>query len=196
MTSQSHVSGTDRLQEVCTKYGFGADDIVVNVQGDEPLIPSAVIDQVADNLNKNPQAAVATLSEPIIDSDDFSNPNIVKVVKDKRSYALYFSRASIPHPREKSLFEKNKQSSASASNNAHLPQRHIGIYAYRVRALADFVSWPVAHLEAIELLEQLRFLENGQCIHVEQSCQPVPAGVDTPEDLARLNALLAKQPAN
>ncbi len=184
MTASDHVSGTDRLQEVCGQYNLHKDDIVVNVQGDEPLIPPAVIDQVAGNLQQNSQAVVATLSEPIASVDDFNNPNIVKVVSDKTQYALYFSRASIPYYREGKPFE------GMAANNEAPIQRHIGIYGYRVAALQEFVAWPVGTLESIEMLEQLRFLENGKKIHVEPSCEAVPGGIDTPEDLARINQLL------
>ena len=188
MTSSEHVSGTDRLQEVCSQYDLGDDDIVVNVQGDEPLIPAAIIDQVAHNLQNNPQAAVATLSEPIRCLEDFANPNIVKVVSDNQQCALYFSRASIPYHRDSEPFEN----AVAESKKEHLIQRHIGIYAYRVAALREFVSWPVGLLESVELLEQLRFLENGKKIHVAQCCEAVPGGIDTPEDLVRINALLAE----
>lgn len=185
MTASEHVSGTDRLQEVCGQYNLHNDDIVVNVQGDEPLIPPAVIDQVARNLQQNSQAVVATLSEPIRSQEDFNNPNIVKVVKNKAQYALYFSRASIPYHRERKPFERDGSSD-------ELPiQRHIGIYGYRAAALQEFVAWPVGMLESIEMLEQLRFLENGKKIHVEPSCEAVPGGVDTPEDLMQINALLS-----
>ena len=186
MTASEHVSGTDRLQEVCVQYNLHKDDIVVNVQGDEPLIPPAVIDQVARNLQQNPQAVVATLSEPIKSNGEFNNPNIVKVVKDKAQCALYFSRASIPYHRERKPFE------CDDANGEVLIQRHIGIYGYRVAALQEFVTWPVGTLESIEMLEQLRFLENGQKIHVEPSCEAVPGGIDTPEDLMRINEFLFK----
>ncbi len=184
MTSAAHVSGTDRLQEVCSQYNLSNNHIVINVQGDEPLIPPSVINQVANNLQKNTQAAVATLSEPIVNLDDFNNPNIVKVVKDNTNFALYFSRATIPFYRDSKPFNK-----AVNTVDVSLIQRHIGIYGYRVDALNEFVTWPVAALESVELLEQLRFLENGKKIHIEQSCEAVPGGIDTPEDLIRINAL-------
>jgi 3-deoxy-manno-octulosonate cytidylyltransferase (CMP-KDO synthetase) len=185
MTASSHVSGTDRIHEVSAIYGLDAEAIVVNVQGDEPLIPPAVINQVAINLYQRPQAAAATLSEPITVVDDFHNPNIVKVVIDHSGFALYFSRATIPFARDgiESLF--------GSDSPIVRPQRHIGIYAYRVGLLQQFVEWPVAALEAIECLEQLRILANGQKIHVAEALEEVPGGIDTPADLAKLQALLS-----
>jgi 3-deoxy-manno-octulosonate cytidylyltransferase (CMP-KDO synthetase) len=185
MTSPSHNSGTDRLQEVARQLGLKGDDIVVNVQGDEPLIPPAVINQVAENLAQAREASVATLSEPIHSLDDFRNPNIVKVVADKNGRALYFSRASIPWPRDH----------FAAPTVQGLPdgfpaQRHIGIYAYRVALLNRFVGWPQSQLEQIESLEQLRVLWQGETIHVAEACAPVPGGVDTEADLQRVKQLL------
>lgn len=187
MTASSHQSGTDRLQEVVSRLSMNADDIVVNVQGDEPLIPAAVINQVATNLEQHPQASCATLSEALISKEDCFNPNVVKVVADNAGMALYFSRASIPWDRDAfaSTAEENTSSISGAS-------RHIGIYAYRVSLLQEFVSWPVAELEKIEKLEQLRILANGHRIHVQRACEEVPGGVDTVEDLQRLNLLLRK----
>lgn len=185
MTSAEHASGTDRLQEVATNLGLAADRILVNVQGDEPLIPPAVIDQVALNLAQNDAAGVATLAEPIVTVEDFLNPNIVKVVAEQSGLASYFSRAPIPWPRD-----------AFAGDRSQLPQglnprRHIGIYAYRAAQLNMFVSWPMAPLERFEALEQLRFLYHGQAIHVADAREEVPGGVDTAEDLERMRALFA-----
>lgn len=185
MTSIAHNSGTDRLEEVARHLNLSAADIVVNVQGDEPLIPPAVIDQVAANLAAMSDASVATLSEPISSLADFRNPNIVKVVADHAGRALYFSRAPIPWPRDH----------FSAGEVSHLPeafpcQRHIGIYAYRVDLLNRFVTWPQAPLEIIESLEQLRVLWQGDVIHVAEACASVPGGVDTEADLLRVKALL------
>jgi len=185
MTSASHSSGTDRLQEVTRTLGLAADDIVVNVQGDEPLIPPAVINQVAANLAANTYASVATLSEPIHYLEDFRNPNIVKVVADKAGRALYFSRAPIPWPRDH--FAKPDVNVLPDNFPA---QRHIGIYAYRVALLDRFVTWPQATLESIESLEQLRVLANSEAIHVAEACAQVPGGVDTEADLQRVKALL------
>jgi len=183
MTSADHVSGTDRLQEVVTQLGLPQDAIVVNVQGDEPLIPPAVINQVAANLAAALDASVATLCEPVQSRDDFENPNIVKVVADANGRALYFSRAPIPFPRE----GVTDPIAAEA-----LCRRHIGIYAYRVSLLDAFVQWPAAPLEKIEMLEQLRVLWNGRQIHVAEACTDVPGGVDTEADLQRVKALLEK----
>lgn len=185
MTSKDHPSGTDRLQEVASQLGLASDDIIVNVQGDEPLIPPQVINQVAANLAASQGASVATLSEPIHSRSDFENPNIVKVVADRNGKALYFSRAPIPWPREH----------FSSDDKASLPdfgifQRHIGIYAYRVALLNEYVHWPVAPLEHMELLEQLRVLWNGHSIHVAEACVEVPGGVDTEADLLRIKAIL------
>ncbi|MFW1677792.1 3-deoxy-manno-octulosonate cytidylyltransferase [Pontibacter sp. JAM-7] len=186
LTSADHPSGTDRLQEVVSKQGFYADDIVVNVQGDEPLIPPRIINQVAHNLLAEQSASIATLSEPILDVESLLNPNVVKVVSDARGMALYFSRAPMPWPRD---------AFAQADSQKVLPegfswQRHIGIYAYRVKLLNDFVKWPPTPLETTECLEQLRAMWNGARIHVAEADEQPPTGVDTPEDLARLQQLL------
>lgn len=183
MTRADHESGTDRLQEVVTQLGLADDAIVVNVQGDEPLLPPEVIDQVASNLAACPLASVATLSEPLQCARDAFNPNVVKVVSDIHQQALYFSRAPIPWGRD--TYSSNPQ-----LPTGELAQRHIGLYAYRVALLHQFVTWPVAALEAFEKLEQLRVLANGQRIHVAPACVSVPGGVDTPEDLARVKHLL------
>lgn len=185
MTSAAHSSGTDRLQEVAAQLGLAPDDIVVNVQGDEPLIPPAVINQVANNLAENTYASVATLSEPIHTLDDFRNPNIVKAVADQQGKALYFSRAPIPWPRDHFA-----QSGVNVLPIEFPAQRHIGIYAYRVALLNRFITWPQATLEKIESLEQLRVLANGEAIHIAEACAQVPGGVDTEADLLRVKALL------
>lgn len=185
MTSSEHPSGTDRLQEVATKMGMKDDEVIVNVQGDEPLMPSSVINQVANNLIGNSEASVATLCEPITSAEDFLNPNIVKAVKDVNGMALYFSRASMPWPRDE-FAERRDVLPVSP-----LFQRHIGIYAYRVSLLNRFVAWPPAQLEEVECLEQLRILFNGHRIHIEESVEVVPGGVDTPDDLERVRSLFA-----
>lgn len=185
MTDANHQSGTDRLAEVAQKLNLEASQIVVNVQGDEPLMPPEVIDQVAANLAANPECPVATLCEPIHLKEDFLNSAVVKVVADMAGMALYFSRAPIPWPRDLNLDDK------------HLPQeldarRHLGIYAYRAGFLQQFVGWPIAKLERTEMLEQLRVLAEGQSIHVELSCAEVPAGIDTPDDLERIRGLFSQ----
>lgn len=185
MTSAEHASGTDRLQEVAANLGLSAERILVNVQGDEPLIPPAVIDQVAGNLARNTAAGVATLAEPIARIEDFLNPNVVKVVAEESGLARYFSRAPIPWPRDAFAAER---SALPAGLN---PRRHIGIYAYRAAQLNLFVSWPVAPLEQFEALEQLRFLYNGQAIHVADAIEEVPGGVDTEQDLQRMRSLFS-----
>ena len=190
MTSPDHQSGTDRLQEVASQFGFSDEHIIVNVQGDEPLIPPEVIDQVAENLASCRAAGVATLCEPIENDADFSNPNIVKVVTDNQGMALYFSRAPVPWPRDHS------ENRVSAMASVMVPMRHIGIYAYRVATLNHFIVWPVAPIEALECLEQLRFMWNSVRIHVAEAMAPVPGGVDTDEDLQRVIDLLVKDSPN
>lgn len=187
MTSVTHASGTDRLQEVVKQLGLADEEIVVNVQGDEPLIPPQVINQVARNLAAMKDASMATLSEPIHSLADFRNPNVVKVVADSRGRALYFSRAPIPWPRDH-FADADVQTLP-----AHFPcERHIGIYAYRVALLHKFVGWQPAPLEKIESLEQLRVMWNGELIHVAEAEVAVPGGVDTEEDLQRVKALLER----
>lgn len=184
LTREDHNSGTDRLAEVATHLGLAADAIVVNVQGDEPMIPPAVIDQVAANLAAHPEAGISTLAEPIEDITALFNPNVVKVVSDVNGLALTFSRAPLPWARD-----------ALAKTRDELPEgvpyrRHIGIYAYRVGFLHDFVSWGPCWLENTENLEQLRALWNGVRIHVADALEAPPAGVDTPDDLERVKRLL------
>lgn len=185
MTDPSHQSGTDRIREAAQLMELGEDEIVVNVQGDEPLIPPEVIDQVADSLARDGEVSAATLCEAIEDSRTFSDPNVVKVVRDVNHRALYFSRASIPWPRE--------AFADAAAREQYLPPgvwRHIGIYAYRVKLLHQFVEWPMAPLEDTEKLEQLRILWQGQRIRVDESCKTVPAGIDTADDLQRVKNLM------
>lgn len=182
MTSKDHQSGTERLAEVCRHYGFAADTIVVNVQGDEPLIPPAIIRQVADNLAAA-SAPMATLSVPILAAEELFNPNAVKVVTDKDGYALYFSRAPIPWDRDG--FAVSKEQAGPWC------QRHIGIYAYRAGFIERYVSWAPSQLEQVESLEQLRVLWYGEKIHVAQALEAPPVGVDTQADLDKVRALLA-----
>lgn len=184
LTRADHESGTDRLAEVAARLELTDDAILVNVQGDEPLIPPAIIDQVAANLAANPQAGIATLAESITDAETLFNPNAVKVVADRNGLALTFSRAPLPWARD-----------AFASDRSQLPEgvpyrRHIGIYAYRAGFLRDFVGWGPCWLESCEALEQLRALYHGVRIHVADACQSPPAGVDTPDDLERVRRIL------
>jgi len=183
MTATDHCSGTDRLQQVAVELGLEQEHIVVNVQGDEPLIPPAVINQVAGDLARHTDAAIATLCEPIDEVDVLLNPNAVKVVSDGQGTALYFSRAPIPWPREQFAAAPHQMPSGERWF------RHVGIYAYRTGFLHRYIGWPPAPLEQEEQLEQLRALHHGVRIHVSPACEVVPAGVDTPDDLARLQAL-------
>ena len=176
MTSMSHQSGTDRIAEVVAQAAFKADDIIVNVQGDEPLIPPELIIQVANSLASATSASMATLCYPLQDEALYHNPNIVKVVRDCDHHALYFSRSVIPFDRDakaKSLL------------------RHIGLYAYRASFLLDVVSWPVCELEAIEVLEQLRVLWAGHKIKVDTACVPPLQDINTAEDLEQAQRHLA-----
>ncbi|MBY8053889.1 3-deoxy-manno-octulosonate cytidylyltransferase [Vibrio fluvialis] len=173
MTSPDHQSGTERLAEVVKLMGIEDDHIIVNVQGDEPLIPPSIIRQVADNLAAS-QAPMATLAVEISHEDEVFNPNAVKVVTDKDGYALYFSRATIPWDREN--FAKDK-------TVVQPLMRHVGIYAYRAGFINTYIQWPASQLEKIECLEQLRVLWYGEKIHVAVALEAPPAGVDTPEDL-------------
>jgi 3-deoxy-manno-octulosonate cytidylyltransferase (CMP-KDO synthetase) len=177
MTATDHPSGTDRLQEVAAHFGWADQQIVVNVQGDEPLIPPSVIDQVAANLAAQSGAGIATLCEGITELSELVDSNAVKVVFDKKGMALYFSRATIPWPREQ--FKSGQQAMPSEGHW----YRHIGIYAYRTAFLHEYVTWQPAPLEQLEQLEQLRALYNGTGIHVAPAAEQVPGGVDTQADL-------------
>ena len=184
MTHVHHASGTDRLQEVVSAYQFSDDDIIVNVQGDEPFIPPVVINQVAELLQASPGVAMATLSCPVAQVQHIFDPAIVKVVTDRVGNALYFSRAPLPWDRE-SFSESKEQMPMN-----WVYQRHIGIYAYRASQLNAFVEWDESPLEMTERLEQLRFLWNGAKIRVAQALQVPPAGIDTAEDLKAARAYL------
>ena len=177
---KKHESGTERLAEVVENMAIPDDHIVVNVQGDEPLIPPSNIAQVAENLAKS-LAPMSTLAVEIENKDEVFNPNVVKVVRDEACHALYFSRASIPWDREN--FPE-----ISSSSNPLL--RHIGIYAYRAGFINKYISWQTSPLEQIECLEQLRVLYYGEKIHVDIARECPPAGVDTPEDLEIVRRLV------
>ncbi len=192
MTREDHASGTDRLAEVAEALQLEGDAIVVNVQGDEPLIPPEVINQVAENLAAHTEASAATVSEPVRDVATYRNPNAVKVVSDEQGLALYFSRAPMPWHRN-ALMDKDELVLARWLETGEV-QKHIGIYAYRAGLLRRFTTWPEAALERVEKLEQLRILAQGQRIHVSPACKPVPGGVDTQEDLEQVNALLLGGP--
>lgn len=186
MTRADHVSGTDRLAEVASQRGWRADEIIVNVQGDEPLIAPALIRSVAENLVHHAEAAVATACHPINQQAEIANPNIVKVVSDKFGYALYFSRAPIPYRRDASSTALDSLASIQA-------YRHIGIYAYRAHFLHIYSQLPPAQIEQYESLEQLRVLWHGHRISVAVSEDAPAAGVDTFDDLERVRRLWGKR---
>jgi len=182
MTSINHQTGSDRLTEVIKARKMKDDEIIVNLQGDEPLMPSEVINQVANNLAKYDLASATTVCERIEQADDLFDPHTVKVVTDQTGYAMYFSRASIPWDRQ------------HFPDHGSLPDyvehyRHIGLYAYRAGFLDQFVSWPVCHHEKVEALEQLRILWHGYKIHVEQAVAQTGFGVDTQEDLDKVRRI-------
>ncbi|EOD78330.1 3-deoxy-manno-octulosonate cytidylyltransferase [Grimontia indica] len=184
MTREDHQSGTERLAEVVEKYNLAADEIIVNVQGDEPLIPPSVIRQVAENLARS-EAPMSTLAINIDHVDEVFNPNAVKVVTDKDGYALYFSRATIP-------WDRDNFAKAPAEIHHNL-KRHIGIYGYRAGFINTYINWEPSPIEHIECLEQLRVLWYGEKIHVDVAIEAPPAGVDTPEDLEVVRKLIAAQ---
>lgn len=179
LTAQTHESGTERLAEVIQTLALPDEHIVVNVQGDEPFVPPEIITQLAENLAAQQRAPMATLASPIQSMDELKNPNVVKVVMDANQYALYFSRAPIPWDRQ--------AFAGGLDEAAHLALhfRHIGMYAYRAGFVAQYAAWKPSPLEQLESLEQLRVLWHGEKIHVAQALIEPPAGIDTPEDLAR-----------
>lgn len=184
LTSAEHLSGTDRIAEVARRLAWGRDEVVVNVQGDEPLIPVAVIRQVAALLVSSPAAAIATLATPVESLAEYLDPNAVKVVGDAAGRALFFSRAPIPWNRDSAPQGLTSQSAWRGA------LRHIGIYAYRVGALIKLAGLAPTALEQIERLEQLRALESGLTIQLGIAVEKPPAGVDTPADLDRVRALM------
>jgi 3-deoxy-manno-octulosonate cytidylyltransferase (CMP-KDO synthetase) len=178
LTSKDHSTGTDRLSEVVRKLNLQDDEIVVNVQGDEPLIPPDLITDVAKTLSQHPQASIATAALAIHDPAEINNPNVVKVVMSQSHQALYFSRSAIP-------FSRNPEQ--------HQAQhyRHIGMYAYRASFLKKFSQLPPAPIEEAEALEQLRALWHGHAIQVLLTDEAPPPGVDTTEDLERVRQVFA-----
>jgi 3-deoxy-manno-octulosonate cytidylyltransferase (CMP-KDO synthetase) len=183
MTAATHTSGTDRIAEVARKLRWPEDEIVVNVQGDEPLIPPALIRQVARLLETHPRADIATLATPIESLEEFLNPNAVKVVTDGQGRALYFSRAPIPWNRDGAPAGLATQKVFAGA------RRHVGIYAYRVRALLRVAALEPTALETAERLEQLRALENGLEIRVADAAERPGPDVNTAEDFERVLAL-------
>jgi 3-deoxy-manno-octulosonate cytidylyltransferase (CMP-KDO synthetase) len=182
MTGAHHVSGTDRIAEVARTRALPPEDVVVNVQGDEPMMPPAVIAELAAALEKRPATDIATAVAPIATLAEFLDPNCVKALRGLDGRALYFSRAPVPWPRE--AVEEGRPTAYEGA------WRHIGIYAYRVRSLLQFSAWAPTALESVEKLEQLRALEHGMSIHLTVLAQAPSAGVDTPLDLERVRAEL------
>ena len=178
MTRSDHRSGSDRIAEAAELLELAADRCVVNVQGDEPGMPGSLIDQVATRLVEDEDLSVVTACHQFDQNEEIGDPNIVKVVRDKRGHALYFSRAPIPWPR-------------TPETNQSCALRHIGIYAYRVDFLRRFTSWPATELEKVEQLEQLRILENGVPMALCEAVEHPGPGIDTAQDLERFKNLVA-----
>ena len=185
LTRADHPSGSDRLAEACSQLGLDGDDLVVNVQGDEPLIAPAMVDACAQLLRQRPDCVMSTVAHAIDDVAEFTNPNVVKVVLDADGRALYFSRAPIGWWRDGFAHGIQQLPTAPA------PLRHVGLYAYRAGFLRRFPGLPVAQLETLESLEQLRVLWHGERIAVHVSAERPGPGVDTPEDLVRVRALFS-----
>jgi 3-deoxy-manno-octulosonate cytidylyltransferase (CMP-KDO synthetase) len=187
MTDASHASGTDRIAEVSRTLQWPADEIVVNLQGDEPLMPPALINQVAEALERHASAAIATLAAPILSIEEFLDPNAVKVVTDRQGRALYFSRAPIP-------WDRDGAASGGPTRRSYAgARRHLGLYAYRVGALQSIAALPPTALELCEKLEQLRALENGFEIRLVDAAERPGQDVNTPADLERVITQLAQK---
>lgn len=179
MTARDHASGTDRIAEAAAQRDEAPDCIIVNLQGDEPALPPAVVGQVAALLAAAPEVDVATVCEPFSSEADWRDPNQVKVLRDRHERALYFSRAPVPHSRDGDPWRAAREF-----------RRHVGLYAYRAAYLQHFVRLPPSPLEIREKLEQLRALDDGATIRVPDALAPCGIGIDTPEDLARFAARL------
>ena len=183
MTSADHESGSDRIAECADQLGWDDRQLIVNLQGDEPLMPPACLDQVAALLESDPGADVASLFWPLDNSEEIADPNAVKVVVSESGRALYFSRSVVPFPR-------GWRDTADALGAGIVWNRHVGLYAYRAGALRAFAAMDATPLESAEKLEQLRFLETGRQIRMSRACEFIPAGVDTPEDLERVRSII------
>lgn len=188
MTSPDHVTGTERLSEAVVALGYLEDEIIVNLQGDEPLIPPVVIRQVAEDLVKYENSRVATLFEPVKTIEELFNPNHVKVVMNKRGYALYFSRAPIAWDREHFTIPPKANQKLVTEHF-----RHVGIYAFHVGFLQEYMEWESSPLEEMENLEQLRVLWNGGRVHLSQAKEAVPIDVNTEADLEIVRKLISKK---
>lgn len=180
MTADTHPSGTDRVAEAVGTLGLAADDVIVNVQGDEPLMPPALIRQVAMSLVTSINTPMATLCAPIQSEEEYVNPNIVKVIRNAQNQALYFSRSPIPAFRDGGVLLKHVF-------------RHIGLYAYKKDFLLNMVSWPVCSLEEVEALEQLRVLWSGNAIQVDEACVAPRQDINTLDDLKQAEAWLLQE---
>ncbi|WP_455210350.1 3-deoxy-manno-octulosonate cytidylyltransferase [Kaarinaea lacus] len=191
MTSSYHRSGTERIAEVIQTLRFNRDDIVVNVQGDEPMLPPELINQVALQIHEYAEAKMSTLCARIYDDADLFNPNIVKVVRDNLGYALYFSRSPIPWDRSRFPSQMSQfafHNLAVCEHNAYY--KHIGLYAYTAGFILQYINYPLSTLEQLESLEQLRALQNGHRIYVGEAQQDCGIGVDTEEDLHKVRQVL------
>ena len=183
MTASDHQSGSDRIAECAQLMGWQDNDLIVNLQGDEPLMPPACLDQVARLLDAQPQISIASLYWPISEAEEVTNPNVVKVVTDCNGRAMYFSRSPIPFARDFTDID-------IALRHGVEWKRHLGLYAYRLAALKAFTATAPSSLEKAERLEQLRLMERGGSITMATACEFIPAGVDTQEDLDRLRSIL------
>jgi 3-deoxy-manno-octulosonate cytidylyltransferase (CMP-KDO synthetase) len=184
MTRSDHQSGSDRIAECASLLGWGDDQLVVNLQGDEPMMPAACLNQVAELLNRRSDCEVASLYWPISEGEEAQNPNAVKVVVDGNDCALYFSRLPIP-------FARGFDDLDDAIEAGIEWKRHLGLYAYRLGALQRYTNSAQSPLESAEKLEQLRFMEQGERIAMSKACEFIPAGIDTPEDLERARTLIS-----
>ena len=186
LTDEAHESGTQRISEVVARLNIPAESVIVNVQGDEPFMPSACIEQVANLLIQNKQAEMATLYTPLVDANEITDSNVVKVVVNKNDEAMYFSRAPIPWFRDE--YEKEIYS----ATHLHSTFRHIGIYAYRASFIQTLIEYPPCRLEQIEKLEQLRALWNGHTIKLAQAAEIPGPGIDSESDLKAARELAAR----
>jgi len=195
MTSQSHKSGTQRISEVITQRKISKDSIIVNVQGDEPFLPAACIEQVAELLAQDTQAEMATLCTPLLSKSEIFDSNVVKVVMNNNDQALYFSRAPIPWHRDEWAHNEHEHNTAALS----IPKnvfRHIGLYAYRARFIQTYVDYPASQLENIEKLEQLRALWYGHTIKIAQAIEIPGPGIDNEADLMAAKKFVKEQESN
>ena len=183
MTRSDHQSGSDRIAECAVQLGWPDDHLIVNLQGDEPLMPASCLDQVAALLDERSDCEVASLYWPITEADEVQNPNAVKVVTDSKDRALYFSRSPIPFARAYTNVD-------AALATGIVWKRHLGLYAYRLAALRRYTSSPSTPLEMAEHLEQLRIMEQGGRIAMARACEFIPAGIDTPDDLQRVREFI------